>query len=231
MDMTRAFPPNLLRRFRLFVLLPLLAACTADIRAESDIEFGPSSATAIVVVGTSTNRAQVHSWSGQSLSTFWQEYDPAARQLVRDGRSFRTKVLRGPLISTDYETPTVTVHEVVPGDYALTAAGFPHIMTLFVPRVFDGRNPGYVVDPRRHIAPEAQVDPRTNFVFSVDPGEIVYIGHFNFTKDLVLDQLVGIDYDLHPEAARAALADFPGIRGDLRVLDLRNQTESAQLSP
>jgi len=223
------------RAMRYAVSVTLLSfgvtACTAGIGADSSIEFGPSSYTAIVILGTSANPAQVFSWSGESLSTFWQKYDPADHRLVRNGESFRTKILRGPFISTDYRNPTVTVLEVAPGDYALTAAGFPHVMTLFVPRNADDHSPGYIVDPRRHIDPQAPVNPRQNFVFSVERGQIAYIGHFNFVKDTFRDQLVSIAYSQDPAAAREALKEFPGIIGELTVFNLEQPTESAAVFP
>lgn len=218
---------NRLRPVFLFLAMvcaaPLLSACASDVGVDSSTEFGPSSDKAIVLLGTSANRSQVHVWSGESLSTFWQEYDPATRRLVPDGSSFRTKVLGGPFSKTDYRHPSVTVLEVDPGDYALIAAGFPHLMALYV-RSIDGSSRtetnAYIVDPRRHVDPRAAVDSRENFVFSVEPGEIVYIGHFEFVKALYWDSLVSTDCTQDEVAARETLKSFPGITGDMVILNL-----------
>lgn len=207
----------------------LLSACAADLDADSSTEFGPSSEKAIIILGTSANPRQVFTWSGESLSTFWQEYDPTTRRLMKGGSTFQTKVLGGLFSRTDYDQPTVTVLEVDPGYYALIGAGFPHLMTLFV-RSIDGRSQtsnSYVVDPRKHIDPQAKVEPRQNFLFSVEPGQIAYIGHFEFVKLTYLDQLGSINYIQDPAAARLALQEYPGISGEMVTLNLTLPTETA----
>lgn len=214
-----------------------LAACSGAPEASRSLNFDAQSHKAIVVVGTSANTAQALRWSGESLSTFWQEYDPLARRLVARGNTLQTKVFKAPFtpfVAPDrgYLDPTVTVLEVEPGDYALTAAGFPHLMTLFV-RSIDGSSQAstYVVDPTKYVDPEAKVDPRSNFVFSVAAGQIAYIGHLEFVKLKYLDKFVSINYSLDPVAAQAALKEYPGIRGEMTVLNLREPLESAQLTP
>jgi hypothetical protein len=210
-----------------------LAACAADFDAKRSTEFGPSSDKAIIVIGTSTNTAQSLHQSGESLSTFWQQYNSVSRQLIEGGNSIQTKVFKAPFTpfigsGRGYLDPTVTVLEVEPGGYALIAAGFPHLMTLFV-RSVDGATQAntYVVDPRKYVDPEAEVDPRKNFVFSVAAGQIAYIGHLEFVKLQYFDKFVSINYSLDPAAARAALEDYPGITGDMVTLDLTLRTEEA----
>jgi hypothetical protein len=211
----------------------LLAGCAGGSGVGRSTAFGPSSKTAIVVIGTSANTAQFLSHSGASLSTFWQQYDPLARRLIPAGNTLQTKVFKRqftPFIAADrgYLDPTITVLEAIPGDYALTAAGFPHVMTLFV-RTRDGnRQAGtYVVDPTKHVDPRAEVNPRSNYVFSVSAGQIIYIGHFQFVKAPLRDNISSINYSLDADAARAALHHYPGIEGEIVMLDLTRATEQA----
>jgi len=75
------------------------------------------------------------------------------------------------------------------------------------------------VDPRRHMDPEAPVDPRGNFLFSVLPGQILYIGHFEFQKWEYIVILISINYYKDEAAAREALQEFPGIAGEMVILD------------
>ena len=215
-----------------FIML-LLAGCAGNSGTGRSTAFGPSSETAIMVIGTSASAAQVLSDSGASLSTFWQQYDPLARRLIPGGNTVQTKVFKRrftPFVSPDrgYLDPTVAVLDVAPGDYALTAAGFPHLMTLFVPTRDGNRQAGtYVVDPTKHVDPAAEVDPRSNYTFSVSAGQIVYIGHFQFVKPPLWDRISSINYTLDPNAARAALDDYPGIEGEMLTLDLSRTTEQA----
>ncbi|GAB4362853.1 MAG: hypothetical protein Kow00114_18440 [Kiloniellaceae bacterium] len=215
----------------------LLSGCSGPPEASRSLSFDASSDQAIVVLGTSASSAQAITWSGESLSTFWQEYDPLAGRLIVSGNILRTKVFKSPFTpfvgaGRGYLDPTVTVLEVEPGHYALTAAGFPHLMTLFVPSK-DGRSQAstYVVDPTKFVAPTAQVDPRRNYAFSIAAGQVAYIGHFEFVKRRFDDQIVSINYVQDPAAAREALKDFPGITAGLTVLDLEQPTESARLYP
>lgn len=216
------------------LLLCLLAAgCASAPEASRSTQFGHSSETAIIVMGTSANAAQALHQSGESLSTFWQQYDPLARRLIPSGNVLQTKVFKRPFTpftapDRGYLDPTVTVLEAVPGDYALIAAGFPHLMTLFVPTIDGSRQADtYVVDPTKHVDPEANVDPGQNFVFSVSAGEIVYIGHLQFVKPALWDRIVSINYSLDTDAARAALNDYPRIKGEMLTLDLTLPTEQA----
>jgi len=142
--------------------------------------------------------------------------------LVPGGRSFLTSIGGSVFSQPEYLQPTVSVLAVDPGDYALVAAGFPHLMTSYV----RSRNGGgdvttghRTVDPRYHIDPEAPVDPRGNFLFSVLPGQILYIGHFEFQKSGFLDHLDSINYYQDAVAAREALQEFPGISGEMVILD------------
>lgn len=220
-----------LRALLVVLLVPLLSACAAGMSADPSTQFGPASEKAIVLLGTSVTTDQGESRAGRSLSTYWQEYDLSTERLRPQGGSFLTKVHKGVFSDSDYRRPTVTVLEVDPGDYALIGAGFPHLMTLYV-RSIDGSRRvnarAYVVDPRKYIDPQAAVDSRKNALFSVAAGQIVYIGHFEFVKLRYLDNLVSINYSQDVAAARQTLKDFPGIKGEMLILNLEEPTETAR---
>lgn len=123
--------------------------------------------------------------------------------------------------------PTISVLEVDPGAYALVGAGVPHLASSFVeskrsstPTDDRGRLQTWThtVDPRRHIDPAAEVN-RQNFLFSVSPGEILYIGHFEFLKWPFSDSIKSLNYFQDEDAARDALANYPGISGILVTFD------------
>jgi hypothetical protein len=228
------------RRFAILagvVLLTLAGAgCAAAPEASRSLRFDAASKSAIVVIGTNANEGQEEAIrSGRSLSSFWMEYDPDARRLVPNGKTFLTKVEGGVFAEPSYLKPTVSVLEVEPGDYALVGAGFPHLGTTFVAskrplgqRDFTGRPTSwhFTVDPRMHVEPDAPIQ-RENFVFSVRPGEVVYIGHFEFQKSGYSDGLRSIDYSQDEKAAREVLARFPGVAAELITLDLREPLRSA----
>jgi hypothetical protein len=73
-----------------------------------------------------------------------------------------------------------------------------------------------------------KVDPKKHFHFSVEPGQIVYIGHFNFLHPGGGNhRIVDVVYSLNVAAARAALKDYPGITGEMITLNLALPTEQA----
>lgn len=211
----------------LIMLVLLIAGCSGGSDASRVLQFDGSSDTAIVVMGTSVNRAQQEEIrSGRSFSTFWQEYDPASDRLVPGGNTFSTSIVAGPFAAEPaYLTPTVSVLEVDPGAYALIGAGFPHLMSTFVrtkdgPKDAEGRGQSwhFTVDPRVHIDPAAEVSGG-NYLFSVAAGEILYVGHFVFIKWGPSDSIRGITYSQDAAAARAKLADYPGISGLMTTFD------------
>lgn len=219
----------MMRRFTIlagFLLLALAGAgCSGAPEASHSLKFDAHSDKAIVLIGTSVNHAQEQNVGVErSLATFWAEYDPDTNHLVPGGRTFQTKVTASSFTSEPaYLKPTVSVLEIEPGDYALIGAGFPNTMTTYVaPRpskLSSGRSWHHTVDPRVHIDPEAPVDPRANVLFTVLPGEVLYIGHFNFQKRHYKDGLQGFDYIHDEAAARAALAAYPGITGVMITYD------------
>ncbi len=220
----------------MMLLVVVLSACAGSFDASTATQFDASSDTAIVLVGTSVSRPQDKGVGVvRRLETYWQEYDPSTLRLQPEGESFLTRVSAGAVSDPQYLIPTVSVLQVDPGSYALIGAGFPHLMTLYVPpkdtmtqRDSRGRLQSWThtVDPRRHIDPEADVDPRGNVLFSVEPGQILYIGHFTFEKWSYIDSLRSVDYSLDEEAARQVLEGFPGISGEMITLDLQNPAQS-----
>jgi hypothetical protein len=207
----------------------LLSACAGVPEASRSTTFDAGSGKAIVVIGTSVNRVQEEGVvSGRSLSTYWVEYDPGARRLVPDGKTFLTRIGGGVLSEPGYLTPTVSVLEIDPGDYALVGAGFPHLMTTYVGsrptnlhNYSMGRRQSWhrTVDPRVHIDPAAAVDPHQNFLFTALPGQVLYIGHFEFLKMSFSDSLGAINYFKDEAAARKTLESFPGITGIMVTYD------------
>lgn len=234
--MKMAGSAGILRRIVASAMLVLLAGCAGAPEASRSLTFDTNSDKAIVIIGTSVNRAQEEEIkAGRSLSSFWMEYNPDTQRLVPGGKTFLTRVEGGVFSEPGYLQPTVSVLEVDPGDYALIGAGFPHLMTTFVhskdpPGQKDslGRPQSwtYTVDPRLHVDPWADVDRRRNFAFSIYAGQVVYIGHFEFQKPTYFDGLLSTNYFLDSGAAREALRRFPGINADLLTLDLTQPPQS-----
>lgn len=216
--------------------LALLAAgCTGAPEASRSLTFDATSDKAIVVIGTSTNRAQQEEIrAGRRLSTFWMEFDPARQRLVPGGKTFMTAVEGGVFSAPAYLKPTIAVLAVEPGSYALVGAGFPHLVSTFVPSKENsalqdslGRRQSWThtVDPRRHVDPAAEVG-RGHYRFSVSAGEILYIGHFEFEKWDYLDSIRSINHSQDEAAARAALAGYPGISGLMVTYDPASPPQS-----
>ncbi len=223
-----------------FLSLIFVTSCAGSSDAPRSLSFDPTSDKAIVLVGTSVSHRQTEEVkTGRSFSTFWQEYDPRTLQLVPGGETFVTTVAAGPFSAElAYTKPTVSVLEVEPGAYALVGAGFPHLASTFVeskkasaPKDDRGRFQTwtYTVDPRRHIDPEAKVDRRGNFLFSVSAGEILYIGHIQFLKWGFSDSIRSLDYSKDEAAARAVLAEYPKISGIMVTFDPTKPPQSVFL--
>ena len=209
-----------------FLLCLAATGCSGAPEASHSLHFDAHSDKAIVLIGTRVNLAQVDNVGVErSLSTFWQQYDPDTGHLVPGGETFQTKVVASPFSAEPaYLKPTVSVLEIEPGDYALIGAGFPNMMTTYVaPRpskLLNGNQSWHhTVDPRVHIDPQAAVNPRQQFLFSVLPGEVLYIGHFDFQKWPLDDSLRGLQHFQDEAAARAALAAYPGITGLMTTFD------------
>lgn len=216
------------------LMLLTLAGCAGSSGASRSLLFDSRSDTAIVVIATSVNREQQEEvTSGRSLSSFWMEYDPDSMHLVPGGKTFVTTVSASAFSDAPaYLKPTVSVLEVEPGAYVLVGAGFPHLMSTVVatkPGQQDHRGRGqswhFTVDPRVHIDPSAAVN-RGHYLFSVSPGEILYIGHFQFVKWDYIDSLRSINYAQDPAAARAALAAYPDISGIMVTYDFAKPPQS-----
>jgi len=207
-----------------------LSACAMTTDVSKSVEFDATSDKAIVLLGTNVEWYEGYIGVGRGIQTYWQEYDPQALKLVPGGTTFWTDVSDTVWVASDYRKPTMKVVEVEPGDYVMTAASVREKNTAFVP-LADGairvrRNS--FIDPRDYIDPMAPVKLRENFVFSVPPGQIVYIGHFEFIRASGGgDLLVGVNYSHDEAAARAALGGYPGISGQMLTLNLALPTEAA----
>jgi hypothetical protein len=221
--------PRMAPRTALLLAL-FVAGCSGSSTASKSLSFDAHNAKAIVVIATYVTRAQEENIrAGRSLSTFWLECDPDGDHLRPGGKTFQTSVVAGAFSAEPaYLQPTVSVLQIDPGAYALIGAGFPHLMTTYVslkPTRLHNGGPGSrqswhnTVDPRVHVDPGAPVDPQRNFVFTVQPGQILYIGHFQFQKPTHVDRLTSINHYMDEDAARAALADYPGISGAMITLD------------
>jgi hypothetical protein len=211
------------------------AGCQAAPEASRSLSFDATSDKAVVVFGTSADRNQTapeDPWyrEPRSLLTHWQQYDPESKLLVPEGSRVKSLRSDGFLENTDRQVATVHVLEVDPGDYALIATMLGRTLTLFVEPTGNIRYHYDGVSDRAlaGITTRGPVAPGRHFVFSVRPGQVVYIGHFDFVHaGNGNHKIVDINHSQEADAARAALRDYPGIEGDLVTLDLSRPTEQA----
>jgi hypothetical protein len=220
----------------LAVIGALVSGCAwSASEASRSISFDKNSAKAVVILGAANHRVPSAPEDGvldrpNSLATHWQEYDRGTMLLVPDGALMTSLRHHNAWESTTLRDSMVQVLEVEPGDYALIAVSNTRTVTSFFPlNERSGLSPGQAVSPYRHgLAMKGEVDPKKHFHFSIEPGQIVYIGHFDFLhpgggKHRIID----INYSLDAAAGRAALQDYPGISGDMVTLNLALPTETA----
>lgn len=212
-----------------------LTSCAMTTEAPTSITFDKSSDKAIVILGTTIDRNHVapeDPWYRVApfLLTHWQQYSPESMQLTAGGS--RIKSFRDEGIAEDAAGRDATVHilEVEPGDYALIGAMIGRTLTLLVEPTGEIRF--YYEDGSYQqfagIETQGPVIPGRNFVFSVDSGQVAYIGHFNFVHAGAGEHKVAdVDYWRDKAAAGAALEEYPGITGDMVTLDLTLPTEQA----
>lgn len=133
---------------------------------------------------------------------------------------------------TTSRDPMVQVLEVDPGDYALIGVTITRTLTLFVKP--EGPIRHHYQDSNAQvlagIETTASVTPKSNFLFSMRPGQIVYIGDFDFVQqEAGSNKITKVNYSHDEAAARAALQSYPGITGDMVTLNLTLPTEQAAL--
>jgi hypothetical protein len=220
----------------LFLTLLLASGCASPASdVSTSLTFDRASEKAVVILGTTNHRLPSGPEDGalerpDSLATHWQQYDPRSLQLIPDAALMMSLRFHNAWESATLRDDYVHVLEVEPGDYALIAVTADYSITSFFPL-----NDGSGGAPRRWGSPykdglkmQGQVDPKKHFRFSVGPGQIVYIGHFDFLHPGGgIHRIVDIKYSVDAAAARAALQDYPGITGEMAIFDLSLSTEQA----
>jgi len=209
------------------LLLALAAACAAPTTLDPSARFDADSDKAIVVVGSSIFWADDFRDPDQSLTLHWQAFDPHTLRLVPDGKGFTSLTRAAVRMKIADLYPPAQVLQVEPGFYGLVAAGSGVSKTFYVPIQERYSNKwGHIsvkgphIDPLDYIEPQAQLVQGKNYLFSVEAGQIVYLGHFAFGRES--RYLGGFDWAhrvVDEDAARAALAAYPGISGTMITLD------------
>jgi hypothetical protein len=205
--------------------------------ASQSMNFDSSSDKAVVILATSVDRDQValedpRYREPRSLLTHWQQYDPETKLLV-SGRG-RIKSLRSRGIMEQAADHDVTHHvlEVDPGDYALIGAVVGRTLTLFVEPEGDIRWHYEGASDRALAGIETQgpLVLGRNFVFSIQPGKVAYLGDFDFVHAGGGNhRIVDINYSHDEAATRAALGEYPGISAEMITLNLALTTKQAAL--
>ena len=214
----------------------LLSGCTwSASEAPQSISFDKTSTKAVVILSTSNHRLPSAPEDGvlerpNSLATHWQAYDRGTLQLVPDGALMTSVRGHNAFDRTTVRDTVVQVLEVEPGDYALIAVSNTRTVTSFFPLNETGFSSGQSVSPYNGglRMRGGQVDPKKHFRFSVEPGQIIYIGHFDFLHPGGGNhRIVDVAYSLDEAEARAALQDYPGIKGEIVSLNLKLPNEQA----
>lgn len=204
-----------------------VAGCTGHSNAPSSLSFDADSDKAVVILGASVWWEDEYRDPDQSFALHWQAFDPRTLRLLPEVGGFSGLVRDAVRQSRDDPRPWPQVLLVEPGSYALVAAGSGVSKTFFVPVQERYRNKwGHIrvndlhVDPLKYIEPRAQLAYGRHGMFSVAAGQIVYLGHFEFTR--ISRYLGPTRWNRRfedPAAAREALAAYPGITGTVITLD------------
>lgn len=202
-----------------------ISSCSSTSQVSSWTDFDSDSDTAIVLLGTKISQRdgtvrQQESLEPRVLSTHWQLYDPQSLRLVRGNSLIFSTRVSTVFSEEEFDEWEVTALKVPPGNYALTVAVINRNLTTFV--IESGSRTKY----RKTLSGlsvdiDAPVDSTRNYLLRVKPGQIAYIGHFDFqTLNHRSDVVVGIDYTLDEAAAQALLGQFPGVAGEVVTLDI-----------
>ena len=222
----------------LAVIGALLSGCTwSASEAPKSFSFDKTSAKAVVILSTSNHRLPSAPEDGvldkpNSLATHWQEYDRGTLQLVPDGEIITSVRGHNAFDRTTVRDTVVQVLEVEPSDYALIAVSNTRTVTSFFPLNESGFSSGQAVSPYSSglAMKGGQVDPKKHFHFSVEAGQIIYIGHFDFLHPGGGNhRIVDVAYSLNEAEARAALRHYPGVQGEIISLNLKLPTDQAAL--
>lgn len=213
----------------------LAAGCAAPTSLDPSAHFDTDSDKAIVILGSNIFWTADFRDPDKSLTLHWQEFDPKSLRLVPGGKGFNSLTRASVRRKRGDPYPPAQVLQVEPGPYALVAAGSGVSKSMFVSVKERYTNKwGHKVakdrylDPLKYIEPQARLTYGKNYLFSVEAGQIVYLGHFEFTRDSrYLDRFVWIQRFENEAAARAALADYPGISGPMVVVDPAKPLQSA----
>jgi hypothetical protein len=211
----------------LLLTLLLASACAESPTASKSLSFDAKSGKAIVVLGGSIFWKEDFRDPDQSLTLHWQAFDPKTLRLVPEGKGFSSLTRGAVRLKIDDPYPPARVLQVEPGSYALVAAGSGLSKTLYVPVQDRYKNKwgqtwvnDHYVDPLEYIEPQAQLAYGKNYLFSVEAGQIVYLGHFAFGRaSRYLGRFSWARRIEDEAAARAVLAEYPGIAGTMIVVD------------
>lgn len=209
------------------LLLALTAGCAAPTALDRSETFDADSDKAIVVIGGSIFWTEDFRDPDQSLSLHWQAFDPETLRLLPDGKGFTALTRDAVRMAVADPHPPAQVLQVDPGSYTLVAAGSGSYKSLYLPiqdRFKDQWGQARVrdpyIDPMKYIDPEARLVAGSNQMFAVEAGQIVYLGHFAFRRDSRYLAILSWARRFEDEAAaRAALAEYPGVAGTMIVVD------------
>ena len=209
------------------LLLSPAVGCAAPTSLNPSARFDADSDKAIVVLGGGIYWTEDFRDPDQSLALHWQAFDPKTLRLVPDGEGFTSLIREAVRLKIEDPYPPARVLRVDPGSYALVAAGSGSSKTFYVPVQDRYKNEwghirvkGPYIDPLEYIDPQAQLTYGKNYLFSVEAGQILYLGHFAFGRDT--RYLLGFNWARRLEdeaAAHVALAEYPGIAGTMIVVD------------
>ncbi|MEO3427828.1 hypothetical protein AAFN88_03155 [Pelagibius sp. CAU 1746] len=227
---------NLLKGALAVALLLGAAACGAPAMLDRTSHFDAASDKAIVLLGGGIVWAEDFRDPDRSLTLHWQEFDPETLRLVPGGKGFASLIRDSVRLHRGDPYPPARVQQIDPGTYALVAAGTGQFKTLYVAQQQRYRNKWGLtwdkdsyIDPLEYIDPQAKLVYGQNSLFSVQAGQIVYLGHFEFFRgSKYLGSLAGPRRFEDIAAARAALAAYPGISGPMIVADPAKQPQFPQ---
>jgi len=196
---------NLLKRLKpltqnilLFLVVIALSACTSfDPPNNFELEFSPRSETGLVIGGIELDGLH------RSYAVFLKQIDPSTQKIIPDG---------GEISIFDGDLPKV--REIRPGTYAVTSTaadtGFVRVSPLIThpPQLIITH---YVTDNSLNFLggcckSDASVKGMITFRVKINPGEIVYLGHFLINE---------LKWDDQRKEVQKVLRKFENVQGEL----------------